>query len=491
MRGGVFADTILEAIMTPIDKTKEYPKLNKKHWLMLIISLSIAGLVCFGFGDLHPFPGIGMTAVVMIITGIALWAIGKHARPNPSNIILILCGLLLSLCYALYANQEMRLLNLPVMFGALLIGLYDLSGVFAHGIDSLRTIFQALRQWFRDSFEHFLAPFRCASQLRLSHPGHLKGFIIGLCCSIPLLIIVLPLLASSDMVFSASLQHIFQGFRLYDFIPQAWRLAFTLLLGLMLFSWLLSLSLPRNPVARSSKKESRIPSVSFSVILSALNLVYAAFVYIQINHLFGGAHSAAMSGGWAQYARKGFFELVFISLINLSLIGLSLRAARESVLVRLLSWLLLGLTCVILASAAWRMSLYIQAFGLSLLRLLTLWGMLAILMMLLGLACHLLRPSLRLFPALVCLVLSSWVALNLIGPVRLVSHWNAQAYQQGIIQHLDEFYLASLSVDSLSALRKTLAPKQYPITWLLLQQEEAPPWYAWSASCLALNDAHE
>ncbi len=477
--------------MTPQYKTKEYPKLTTRHWLLLITSLGIAGLVCFGFGGFHPLPGIGMTAVVVTITGIAIGAIGKHARPKASNITLILCGLLLSLCYALYANPEMRLLNLPVMFGALLLGLYDLSGVFAHGIDSLHAVFQALRQWFVDSFEHFLSPIRSASQLRLSQPEHLKGLVIGLCSCIPLLIIVLPLLASSDMVFSARIQDMVQGFRLPEILSHVWRLALTMFFGFMLFSWLFSISLSPEPDIRHHKQGTRLPSMSIVVMLTVLNLVYAVFVYIQINHLFGGAHHAAMSGGWAQYARKGFFELVFVSLINLSLTGISLRTARENILVRILSWLILGMTSLILASAAWRMSHYVHAFALSLLRLLTLWGMLAIIMILIGLALHLLRPIPRLFPALVSLVLGSWVALNLMGPVRLVSHWNAHAYKQGSILHLDERYLANLSVDSLPALQKTLAPEQYQSALHLLQQEEAPPWYAWSASWLALDDGHK
>lgn len=64
--------------------------------------------------------------------------------------------------------------------------------------------------------------------------------------------------------------------------------------------------------------------------------LYALFAAVQFIYLFGGREAVAMRGGYAQYARNGFFELVVICALNLLLAGwpFAARAARASCALR-------------------------------------------------------------------------------------------------------------------------------------------------------------
>ena len=220
------------------------------------------------------------------------------------------------------------------------------------------------------------------------------------------------------------------------------------------------------------------------MVLALLCLAYAAFVYVQVRYLFGGAETAAMADGYAQYARTGFFQLVAVAVINLIAAQTSLIRCGENRVVRALSALMSLLTAVILASAFWRMRLYIQAFGLSTLRLLTLWGMamIALLLALTLIKCA--RPGVRICTLACAVMLSSYVLLNYINVDRTIARLNLRAYETGKQETLDTEYLAGLSPDVLAA------PWQVEQLDAIRKQqsERRPDWFAWSLSWLRVGE---
>ncbi|MGI5269400.1 DUF4153 domain-containing protein [Nonomuraea sp. CA-218870] len=111
------------------------------------------------------------------------------------------------------------------------------------------------------------------------------------------------------------------------------------------------------------------------VPLTAVNLLFAAFVAVQITALFGGDAWVLRTAGltYAEYARQGFFQLVVVSVVVLGIVGVAAGVIRTE---RRERWLLTGqlgllcgLTTVVLFSALHRMDLYTDAYGLSRLRL--------------------------------------------------------------------------------------------------------------------------
>ena len=113
-------------------------------------------------------------------------------------------------------------------------------------------------------------------------------------------------------------------------------------------------------------------ALEIGIALGALASLFAAFVAVQVGWLFGGeALVRSTTGlGYAEYARRGFFELVWVSLLVLPVL-LGTRAAIAPGDDRAVTWhrrlslpvlLLLG---AIMLSALGRMRLYVDYYGLT------------------------------------------------------------------------------------------------------------------------------
>jgi hypothetical protein len=111
-----------------------------------------------------------------------------------------------------------------------------------------------------------------------------------------------------------------------------------------------------------------------AIVLGSVNLLFVFFVAIQFKYFFGGQANISLQGfTFAEYARKGFGELIFVAFISLMLyLGLSTVTRRESEYQR--KWFaglgvaLVGLVVVILISSFYRLNLLEDAYGFSRLR---------------------------------------------------------------------------------------------------------------------------
>src|SRR3712207_9305529 len=113
-----------------------------------------------------------------------------------------------------------------------------------------------------------------------------------------------------------------------------------------------------------------------SIVLGLLDLLFLTFVVIQVRYLFGGAARVAATAGltYAEYARRGFFELVTVTALALPLLLIAHWLLRTETraherLFKALARIMVVLLFVVVASALQRMYLYQQEFGLTELRL--------------------------------------------------------------------------------------------------------------------------
>jgi hypothetical protein len=204
-------------------------------------------------------------------------------------------------------------------------------------------------------------------------------------------------------------------------------------------------------VARTKVAEWAIP-------LAALDLLFLAFVLVQLAVLFGGAERVLGPGGptYAQYARSGFWQLLVVTLLTLLVLAVALRVApRDTLPGRLLLRALLGalcvLTLVIVASAVHRMALYEQAYGYTRLRVLVevveLWlGLLFVLVL-----AALVRLRTRWVPqAVLASAVLVLLAAGIANPDRFVAERDIARYHQ--TGRIDAAYLSQLSPDAVPAL---------------------------------------
>ena len=217
-------------------------------------------------------------------------------------------------------------------------------------------------------------------------------------------------------------------------------------------------------VARRAALPERLPVrlglAELTTSLGAVIALFAIFVALQLRWLFGGADVVLATTGLtvAEYARRGFFELVAVAALTLPLV-LGTRAVVEDPVVvqrhRRLSLALLVLLAAIMVSAMLRMRLYVAYFGLTTDRLHATAVMAWLGLVTLALAGTVLRGRSRSFAAIT--VLSGFVtllALNVVDPDLLVARVNLgrPSAERGV----DYAYLARLSGDATPAVVRAL-----------------------------------
>jgi hypothetical protein len=206
------------------------------------------------------------------------------------------------------------------------------------------------------------------------------------------------------------------------------------------------------------------------------------FVLVQLRYLFGGRGlvEERVHLTYAQYARHGFFELVAVAVLVLPL----LVAANTFVRSRLVRWLSFGLVAlvfVVMASALQRLRLYQQEYGLTELRLYATGVVLWLALVFALLAVTVLRGRPRPF-ALGAIVLgfAATLALNVLNPDAWIVRTNLSRPQ------VDAAYLARLSDDAVPTLLQRLPtlerPLQRSLAQALLARDAQHDFVGWNAS---------
>lgn len=315
---------------------------------------------------------------------------------------------------------------------------------------------------------------------------HLRAVAVGGVIALPLLILFGALLMAADAAFERMFVNIF-----FDNHGTAFGHIFlALLLAWITGGYLRGLLLgrevqvvdgravlmPKTPVA-SPPAESltgsnappavkaepiRLGIVEIGVTLGLLNLLFFAFVLLQLRYFFGDATLVQYSEGltFSEYYRRGFFELVTVAALVLPLLmGLHwlLRKgnpAHERVF-RLLAGAQVCLLFVMMASAVRRMMLYQSVYGLTEQRLYTTAFMAWLALVFIWFVATALRGRREQF-ACGALIAGMLVILTLhvINPDALIVRANVAHAQQGRI--FDAHYAASLSADAAPALMESL-----------------------------------
>ena len=184
------------------------------------------------------------------------------------------------------------------------------------------------------------------------------------------------------------------------------------------------------PVAPADERPPlRLGTTEAATILVVVDALFAAFVALQLAYLFGGTDTMAMAGlTYAEYARRGFFELALVAVLaGLLVVTLDLAVGSRSRGQLAGALVLLALTAVVLASALLRLSLYQSMYGWTELRLVVLVAI-AWLAAALAVTAGLLlaRRTRWTLHALGIMVLVAVAAMNAIGPQAFVTERNLE-----------------------------------------------------------------
>lgn len=440
----------------------------------------------------------GLTLLFVLARRLGIAALGE-------GIWLAIPALLLAAGLAWRDSGTLRALDIVGLLACLALGAartraggVRLAGVLDYLVAILHAGVQA-------AFGVFSLVFRDVEWGAIPRTGWLPrvlAVVRGLVLTLPLLLLFGGLLMAADAVYS----HLVSAALHFDVNALLGHLFLSGFLAWLAAGFgralLLALLLAAAPVLPHEKRMG-LPSlglVETTTIFTLLNLLFLSFVLVQIRYFFGGAATVQATVGltYAQYARSGFFELVWVAALVLPLLlGLHwLQRPGDARAQRLFSWqagVQVALLFVIMASALARMRLYQSEYGLTELRLYTtaFMGWLAVVFVWFALTVLRGRRERFVFGAAAC-AFGLVLALHVVNPDDMIVRANLAHARLG--RAFDADYTASLSADAVPALiaalpslpltvQGTLAARLLPL-W----SHDTGDWRSWSlARALAFH----
>ncbi len=340
--------------------------LDKKDTAFAVcaVAVSIFGAVfgiCGGFAL-----GYCLSTVFMVVLFVAYFAKGKKLRVWP-----VLCGLLSlanSAVFVCTSNGSVRFFGVIISFLLALIcfeglvsggtkGNRQTLGVFYSALSTMGNIGVSVRSLFSNEN---------------GEKKTLSKVLVGVLCAVPVLLIVVPLLLSSDEAFNGMMNKLFEN---------TGETFFKVLLGLLLSLFVIAygFSVKADSVGKIKPGKAKgVENVYLISFLSAISLCYVLYLFSQLAYFFSAFRGFLPDGEitYAQYARKGFFEMCAIAMINLGLVFLTMMIAKKEngkvcPGIRAAATFIAVFTLLIIATAISKMVLYIDAYGMTVLRLTT------------------------------------------------------------------------------------------------------------------------
>lgn len=284
-----------------------------------------------------------------------------------------------------------------------------------------------------------------AARKLLRNPKSVKTMLyvfLGLLCSLPLSGVVLFLLMSSDNVFESRMEALFEKIPSFG-IDCVWELILAIPLWMYLFGGFAAMQNKWKGPFVDIKKGRVLPAVLGYTTVTPICVFYVMYIAVQFRYFtaaFGGTLPEEYS--YASYARKGFFELCAVAIINLCVIilmNLFLRRKEDgtpSVAMKVYCTLLSGVTVLLIVSALSKMVLYINEMGMTPLRIYTSWFML-VLALLFVLVITAQFTKLRFCRAAFAGFTLLFAVLCFSNVDGMIAKYNVEAYQSGRSDRVD------------------------------------------------------
>lgn len=202
--------------------------------------------------------------------------------------------------------------------------------------------------------------------------GPARRIGLGFAAALPCLLVFGSLFRSADPAYDRAVAQMISVD--LDAFAEHGAVVLVLTWGVAAYLWLAFRSAPS---ARIVPPHGRFGSVELVTALGTVLALFVSFMAFQVSYLFGGEQAVrAMGLTYAEYARRGFFELVAVAVLTAPLLlaadwAVAPDDARGRRRLRWIEGALIGVVFVLLASALDRMRLYTAMYGLTELRLYT------------------------------------------------------------------------------------------------------------------------
>lgn len=393
-----FAALCLRKIRQEADEGGEMGKMEKRRWfrpctLPYLVAMALLGIsTCLTANDFFHF--FNKVAIVMLFSAAMLHQLYEDGKWS----------------FPIYMR------NLFVFWGSCLSSLFK---VFSHAVT-------------------YRAEETEISERKKNVSAILKG--VGLACLV--LLVVLPLLISSDLIVAEWMITFLEDI---SFVEGVF-ITFDFFVGIILFYAFLAGLFRQNIGGAANKEKKRAESLTGITFISILAVIYVFYAAVQIIYLFLRAGTLPGDLTYSQYAHEGFWQLLLVSMLNIVMILVCMQVFQKHKVLNVLLLVISLCTCVMAASAAYRMILYVGAYGLTFLRILVLWFLGVLSLVMVGMMVAIFKEKFPLFQYSVAVLACCYIAFSFVRVDAVIASYNIKNWET--MRMTDVWYLMSLSEDA-------------------------------------------
>src|SRR4030042_2613349 len=148
----------------------------------------------------------------------------------------------------------------------------------------------------------------------------LSQVVKGILMAIPVLFVFLLLFSSADLIFQKYVSDLISIY----IEPEAISRSILVLIATLVYigAYTYSFRKKENQIAaQQNSKGHSVGHIESSILLGSVNVLFFIFILVQLTYLFGGESNISAQGfTYAEYARRGFFELIAVAIISLLLL---------------------------------------------------------------------------------------------------------------------------------------------------------------------------
>ena len=427
---------------------KKRTVISDKKDIVFCFLFGIFSIMAVNFSIFYNF-SLGFTISYVVIFLLSLFYLkSKELKFTPFSCFCAISALAISLTFSIYSNGFVLFFAFIALFVLTAItflsvcdGAYFSNSSYLHIFDMLNlSVVVPLINLDKTAISLFS---------KNKKNKNLVSVFIGALCTIPVLFIIIPLLISSDAAFEGLIQKMFN----FDILIAS--VIFGLLLFVPLFTCVFSL---KHKIVKPERKLNfnfkGVNIFAINTFLSVICFVYLIYFLSQSAYFLNGFANILPQGySFAEYARRGFFEMSLICLINLIVVFITSVLSKKDkgkipVSGRILSLIICIFSLLFISTVAAKMYMYINRYGMTRLRIITSVFMFMLLTVFILVIIRLFVvkfPYMRLAVIFVTLIALT-VAFSDIDTI--VSKYNVYAYKNGLIQEIDVKALQYLSDSS-------------------------------------------
>ncbi|GKX31433.1 hypothetical protein SH1V18_39130 [Vallitalea longa] len=442
---------------------------NDKILSFLSIILGVLWIIFFYDYDI----GISYTVYTLLIVAFQYFALYKNDKlRNKSYIIGSIYIILLSTIFFRSDFEVFRVINfigIPFLICANIAlnlnnSVIDIKELI---FDSFRVLFIPISKMNKI----FTVVFNTKSkETRNKKLQNITKVLIGIVISIPFVFVVINFLSAADIVFADKLEQVVDQISNIIDSNIIIKLILCIIISMYLFGQIYYIIYTNREKTTIDNDESvnkkgfdRIISITITLII---DMIYVFFCIIQFIYLFGKSNNLPQGYTYAEYAREGFFQLVFLSVVNIIFVHminkfyLGIKVVKDNMVNRykkdsvmnILLFVMVLCTFVLIFSSLYRMNLYENAYGYTRLRLLVHMFIILEAVIMIFTCINIFNKK---FPAIkitIVVSLLAYLIINFVNIDSIIAKENIDRYIK--TGKIDSEYLFSLSTDAVGEMEK-------------------------------------